>query len=196
MIGPAGPCDSQDGVLPGRTRQQKGPHGRQTDKAIRFHLGNRLQECVDRVRFGVQILQGANRVSAWKELTMKCMLSLLVAVVVWCSLGNFGVAQDRAAQQPASGTVADATAAANWTCPWGGPGMGFGRGPAWSGTGRGQGVGRGLGWGAGAARGPGGGQGRGFGPGAGWGRGGGPAFVDEDHDGVCDNYELRHGMHK
>ena len=25
---------------------------------------------------------------------------------------------------------------------------------------------------------------------------GGPAFVDKDNDGICDYYELRHGMHK
>jgi len=70
-----------------------------------------------------------------------------------------------------------------WVCPWGGPGMGFGRGAAWGGPGRGRGYG--------------GGAGRGFGPGAGLGLGvGGPAFVDNDNDGICDNYELRHGLHK
>ena len=25
---------------------------------------------------------------------------------------------------------------------------------------------------------------------------GGPAFVDKDNDGICDYYEVRHGMHK
>ena len=29
---------------------------------------------------------------------------------------------------------------AGWACPWGGPGMGFGRGAAWGGPGRGQGA--------------------------------------------------------
>jgi hypothetical protein len=90
---------------------------------------------------------------------------------------------------------------AGWACPWGGPGRGFGRGAAWGGPGQGQGVGRGTGFGPGAGRGwgggPGGGAGRGFGPGAGMGRApGGPAFVDKDKDGICDNYEVRHGMHK
>jgi len=94
---------------------------------------------------------------------------------------------------------------AGWACPWGGPGMGFGRGAAWGGPGQGQGVGRGAGFGPGAGRalgagpgmgrGPGGG--RGFGPGGGLGLGaGGGAFVDKDNDGICDYYELRHGMHK
>jgi hypothetical protein len=51
------------------------------------------------------------------------------------------------------------------------------------------GFGRGAGWGCG-------GCGRGFGPGNGQGRApGGPAFVDKDHDGVCDYYELRHAVH-
>jgi hypothetical protein len=78
---------------------------------------------------------------------------------------------------------------AGWVCPWGGPGMGFGRGAAWGGPGRGQGAGRGPGGGPGA--------GRGFGPGTGLGLGaGGGAFVDEDNDGICDYYEVRHGMHK
>lgn len=72
---------------------------------------------------------------------------------------------------------------AGWVCPRGGPGMGFGRGAAWGGPGRGRGYG--------------GGAGRGFGPGAGLGLGvGGPAFVDNDNDGVCDYYELRHGIQK
>jgi hypothetical protein len=76
---------------------------------------------------------------------------------------------------------------AGWVCPQGGPGMGFGRGAAWGGPGRGPGGGRGYG----------GGAGHGFGPGAGLGLGaGGPAFVDNDNDGICDYYELRHGMHK
>jgi len=79
-----------------------------------------------------------------------------------------------------------------WTCPWGGPGMGFGRGPAWGGRGPGRGWGPGYGWGAG--RGP--GAGRGFGPGAGLGLGpAGGIPVDEDRNGICDYYEARHGMH-
>lgn len=83
-------------------------------------------------------------------------------------------------QQLRTRAQGQSTAAANpsfsWGCPWGGPGMG---------------------WGRGAGLGPGGGRGRGMGPGAGWGRGvAGPAFVDNDRDGICDNYELRHGMHK
>jgi hypothetical protein len=78
---------------------------------------------------------------------------------------------------------------AGWVCPWGGPGMGFGHGAAWGGLGRGPGGGRGYGGGSGA--------GRGLGPGAGLGLGvGGGVFVDEDNDGVCDNYELRRGLHK
>jgi hypothetical protein len=82
-----------------------------------------------------------------------------------------------------------------WTCPWGGPGMGFGRGAAWGGPGRGFGGGRAAGFGPGGGRGPGGGMGRGFGPGGGMGLApGGPAFVDKDNDGICDRYELRHGM--
>ncbi len=77
---------------------------------------------------------------------------------------------------------------AGWVCPWGGSGMGFGRGAAWGGPGRGPGAGRG----------PGGlGAGRSFGPGAGLGLGtGAGAFVDEDNDGICDYYEVRHGMHR
>jgi hypothetical protein len=71
-----------------------------------------------------------------------------------------------------------------WRCPWGGPGMGCGRGAGWGGPGRGPGAGRG--WGGG----------HGFGPGAGLGLApGGAAFVDEDNDGICDQFELRHGMH-
>jgi hypothetical protein len=87
---------------------------------------------------------------------------------------------------------AAAGAGGGWGCPWGGPGMGYGRG--WGGgQGRGPGAGRGAGFGPGAGRGP----GRGFGPGAGMGFGpGGGLFVDEDKDGICDYYELRHGMHK
>ena len=89
---------------------------------------------------------------------------------------------------------------AGWACPWGGPGRGFGRGAAWGGPGQGQGAVRGTGFGPGAgcgwSFGPGGG-GRGFGPGTGIGRApGGPAFVDQDNDGLCDYYEVRHGMHK
>lgn len=77
-----------------------------------------------------------------------------------------------------------ATPAVGWGCPWGGPGPGFGRG-------RGAGMGPGRGWGAGA------GMGRGLGPGAGQGLGaGGAGFVDKDQDGLCDYYELRHGLHQ
>ena len=47
---------------------------------------------------------------------------------------------------------------AGWACPWGGPGMGFGRGAAWGGPGQGQGGGRGAGFGPGAGRGWGGGR--------------------------------------
>jgi Spy/CpxP family protein refolding chaperone len=98
-----------------------------------------------------------------------------------------------------------ANPSAGWACPWGGPGMGFGRGAAWGGPGRGMGGGRGAGFGPGAGRGPGAGPGmgrgpgggRGYGPGGGLGLGaGGGAFVDEDNDGICDYYELQHGMHK
>jgi hypothetical protein len=102
-------------------------------------------------------------------------------------------------------TAAAGSQPAGWTCLWGGPGMGFGRSAAWGGPGQGQGAGRGAGFGPGAGRGPGAGPGmgrgpgggRGFGPGGGLGLGaGGGAFVDEDNDGMCDYYELRHGMHK
>jgi hypothetical protein len=80
-------------------------------------------------------------------------------------------------------------------CPWGGPGMGWGRGAGWGGPGKGAAAGRGPGFGPGGGRGWGGG-GRGFGPGGGMGLApGGPAFVDEDKDGICDHFELRHGMH-
>jgi hypothetical protein len=90
-------------------------------------------------------------------------------------------------------TPTAANASSGWGCPWGGPGMGCGRGWGCGGQGRGPGAGRGAGFGPGAGR----GQGRGFGPGAGMGLGpGGGAFVDEDKDGICDNYELRHGLHK
>jgi hypothetical protein len=82
------------------------------------------------------------------------------------------------------GPVAGANARDGWMCPWGGPGMGFGRG-----AGMGPGFGRG--------RGMGGGRGLGLGPGAGQGLApGGAAFVDQDRDGVCDYYELRHGLHR
>jgi hypothetical protein len=84
-------------------------------------------------------------------------------------------------------------AAAGWGCPWGGPGLGYGRGAGRGGGGRGAGFGPGCGrgWGGGA------GHGQGFGPGAGQGRApGGATFVDKDIDGICDYYELRHGMHK
>ncbi len=81
---------------------------------------------------------------------------------------------------------------AGWGCPWGGPGLGFGRGPGWGGRGRGAGFGPAGGRGFGG----GGGFGQGFGPGAGRGLApGGPAFLDQDNDGICDYYELRHGMH-
>ena len=66
---------------------------------------------------------------------------------------------------------------------WGrdrGPGRGWGRGPGY-----GRGWGRGYGWG----RGSGYGWGRGAAAGRGAGFGRGRAFVDEDRDGICDNYE-------
>jgi len=72
--------------------------------------------------------------------------------------------------------------------PGRGPGMGPGRGPAMgqgAGRGRGQGPGPGWGRGGGPGRGYGPGPGRGYGPG--YGRGWG--FIDEDRDGVCDNFE-------
>jgi hypothetical protein len=90
----------------------------------------------------------------------------------------------RRGQRPAS--------ADEWVCPRGGPGMGYGGGRG-MGYGRGAGWG-GPGWGPGAGRGwrGGAGGGRGFGPGGGQGRApGGPAFVDEDNNGVCDNFEQR-----
>ena len=80
--------------------------------------------------------------------------------------------------------------------PWrGGPGMGYGRGPgggggpAWA---RGPGYGRGAGWG----RGPGYGRGAGWGAGPGRGFARGWAFVDEDRDGICDNYQRISGPQK
>ena len=93
---------------------------------------------------------------------------------------------------PAAAATPGVAPAAGWRCPWGGPGMGGGRGPAWGGQGRGPGGGRGPAWG-GQGRGPGGGRGAGFGPGGGRGVGG-PWFVDEDGDGVCDNYERARGQ--
>ncbi len=85
--------------------------------------------------------------------------------------------------------------ASSGRCPWGGPGMGWGRGAGWGGPGRGPGASRGPGFGLGGGAEWGGG-GRGFGPGAGLGLApGGAAFVDEDKDGICDHFELRHGMH-
>jgi hypothetical protein len=88
-------------------------------------------------------------------------------------------------------TPATGLAGGGGGCPWGGPGMGYGRG--WGGQGRGPGAGRGAGFEPGTRRGP----GRGFGPGAGMGLGpGGGWFVDEDKDGICDYYELRHGLHQ
>jgi hypothetical protein len=70
-------------------------------------------------------------------------------------------------------------------CPWGGPGLGLGRG---AGYGWGRGYGAGYGGGRGYGRGP------GYGRGAGWGAAHGypgRGFIDQDEDGVCDNYELR-----
>jgi hypothetical protein len=90
----------------------------------------------------------------------------------------------------AQNAAAVGNGAAGWGCPWGGPG--YGRGAGWGGGGQGAGFGPrgGCGWG-------GAGRGQGFGPGAGRGRApGGAAFVDKDNDGVCDHYELRHGMRK
>ena len=66
--------------------------------------------------------------------------------------------------------------------PQWGPGRGPGRG--W---GSGRGYGPGWGRGSGGGRGPGYGWGRGAAAGRGVGLGRG--FVDEDHDGICDNYE-------
>jgi hypothetical protein len=95
----------------------------------------------------------------------------------------------------AQNVAAGGSAATAWGCPWGGPGPGYGRSACWGGGGRGArggfGPGGGHGWGGGVGR------GRGFGPGAGQGLApGGAAFVDKDNDGVCDQYELRQGMHK
>lgn len=72
-------------------------------------------------------------------------------------------------------------------------GLGWGAGMCWgAGPGRGMGWGRAAGPGAycglGAAWGPGFGRGAGWGAGAGWGR----AFVDENQNGICDNYERLH----
>ena len=105
---------------------------------------------------------------------------------------NQKLRQLRTKLQAHSGVVA-ARAPEGWVCPRGGPGMGFGFGRGWGwarggkGPGAGFGPGAGLGWGGG----------RGLGPGAGQGRAPGvPAFVDQDKDGICDYYELRHGMHQ
>ncbi len=73
-----------------------------------------------------------------------------------------------------------------------GYGPGYGRGSAW---GYAAGYGRGPGWrgGAGYGRGPAWGYGPGYRRGSGWGRGAGfgrgRPYVDEDRDGICDNYE-------
>jgi hypothetical protein len=95
----------------------------------------------------------------------------------------------------AQNVAATGSAATGWGCPWGGPGLGYGRSACWGGGGRGPrggfGHGGGHGWGGGA------GHGRGFGTGAGQGLApGGAAFVDKDGDGVCDQFELRQGMHR
>jgi hypothetical protein len=74
-------------------------------------------------------------------------------------------------------------------CPFGGPGRGYGRGAGWGGYGRGPGAGRGAGFGPGAGLGVGNGAGNGTGVGNG-------VFVDQDKDGICDYYELRHGLHQ
>jgi hypothetical protein len=74
-----------------------------------------------------------------------------------------------------------------------GAGQGYGRRGGW---GRGFGSGRGMGYGLGVGQGTGAGQGTGMGQGAGAGQGVGRPFVDNDHDGVCDFYELRYGLHK
>ena len=88
--------------------------------------------------------------------------------------------QELRGKSAVQGPAAAASVRDGWGCPCGGPGMGFGRG-----AGMGAGFGRG--------RGAGGGRGLGLGPGAGQGLApGGAAFVDQDRDGVCDYYELRH----
>ena len=91
-----------------------------------------------------------------------------------------------------------------WQCPWGGPGMGYGRG--WGG--RGMGYGRGPGWGRGYGPGRGPGWAPGYGParGPGWTPGYGPGYgnrcgprwgyVDRDGDGVCDNFQRAQGQQK
>ena len=73
----------------------------------------------------------------------------------------------------------------------GGDGVGPGRPePQWPrGVGRGQGRGYGLGYGYSGGQGRGYGWGRGPGAGRGAGFGRGRAFIDEDRDGICDNYE-------
>jgi hypothetical protein len=75
-----------------------------------------------------------------------------------------------------------------------GPGMGPGRGPGMA-RGRGRGQGPRAGWrrggGPGRGFGPGPAAGPGYGRGCGYGRGWG--FIDQDRDGVCDNYELLWG---
>jgi hypothetical protein len=94
---------------------------------------------------------------------------------------NLHELRGKLASQPAASADNQPTAS---NCPWGGPGMGYGRNAGWGGPGRGFGGGRGPGYG------------RGFGPGGGMGRTpGGPAFVDEDKDGVCDQYEKRIDKH-
>jgi hypothetical protein len=105
----------------------------------------------------------------------------------------------------AAGPDAAAPGGPGWRSPWGG--LGLGPGPGWGGRGwggpavgwgRGPGAGRGPGWGAGRGYGPGRGAGwgagMGVGPGMGRGMGWGPGFVDENGNGICDWYELRHGM--
>lgn len=98
------------------------------------------------------------------------------------------------AERWAQGAVGSGNADGARPCPWGGPGKGWGRGAGWGGPGRGPGAGCGQGFGPGRGRGWGGG-GCGFGPGGGMGLApGGPAFVDEDKDGICDQFELRHAV--
>jgi hypothetical protein len=129
---------------------------------------------------------------------MRKVLTVVAMAAFWCSFTAIGVAQgEKAPDSPNDKKVEAKTTvdkhAAGWSGPRGGPGMGFGNGPAWLRQGKGPGRG-----GNGFGPGPGAGRGMGMGLGAGWGfrygatQGGGGRFVDQDNNGICDHYELRH----
>jgi hypothetical protein len=149
---------------------------------------------------------------------MRRVLIFVTMAGFWCSLISIGMAQDTKATKSPEGKKVETKAAADtqtpgMNCPMGGQGMGYGRGAGGGmgmgygrgagggGMGKGTGAGQGAGYGWGGGR----GMGMGMGPGAGMGYrhgagkgagGGGGAFVDENKNGTCDNYESRNGTNK